>query len=143
MPVHPLKGQRLNLIRMRRDHFARCETVIAETPGGGRIVLPVEWTDRGPPWVTPTIDGTEVRLGAQGLLALSYAVDAIVRQEVGPSAPLSSGSPEAKCARKDGDVSSRDPGGRVGRADAGHATRSARRVGQRVAQDASSRRGHR
>jgi len=82
MPVHALKGLKLDLVRTQRDHLARRQTLIAEVPGGGRIVLPIEWTDRGPPWTTPTVDGTEVRLSARGLLALALAVDTALRQNL-------------------------------------------------------------
>jgi hypothetical protein len=139
MPVHPLVGVKLELVRLRRDHRARRDTLIAEVPGGGRIVLPVEWTDRGAPWATPTVDGREVRLCARGLLALARAVDAARRQEVGHHAAASSASAEAPQPSEDSDVSSRECSPDVGGADAGNAARSAGRMGEPDAQDASAR----
>lgn len=38
MPIHPLKGLKLKLVGMRRDHLAGCQTVIAEVADGSHIV---------------------------------------------------------------------------------------------------------
>ena len=141
MPVHALKGLTLDLVRTRRDHLARRQTLIAEVPGGGRIVLPVEWTDRGPPWATPTVDGTEVRLSARGLLALAQAIDTALRQELGHFSPSCSGSMEAEHASRSADVTSHERAREVDRADANDTARSARRVGKPAAQDTSPKRG--
>ena len=141
MPVHPLLGIKLELVRTRRDHVARRDTLIAEVPGGGRLVLPVEWTDRGTPWATPMVDGREVRLCARGLLALARAVDAAHRKEVGQFLVASSASAKAPQPSEDPDVSSRKRTPDMGRTDAGDAARSAGRVGEPDAQDASAKRG--
>ena len=143
MPVHALKGLKLDLVRTQRDHLARRQTLIAEVPGGGRIVLPIEWTDRGPPWTTPTMDGTEVRLSARGLLALALAVDTALRQKLGHLSPSCSASMEAEHASRSADVTSNEHAGAVGGADANDAARCARCVGKSAAQDASPKRGRR
>ena len=62
MPIHPLKGLALTLIGTRREHRSRRQTLIAEAPLGGHIVLPVEWTDRGPPWVALEVNGRDEAL---------------------------------------------------------------------------------
>jgi hypothetical protein len=71
MPIHPLKGLELKLVGMRRDHLARQQTLIAEVADGRHIVLPIDWTDRGSPWVCPRVDGKDVRLCSRGLAVLS------------------------------------------------------------------------
>lgn len=144
MPVHPLKGVKLVVLRVQRDHLARSHTVIVEAPAPceGRLVLPIEWTDRGPPWATPLVDGKEVRLCARGLLAMARAVEVALRQGVGPFAPSSTASAEAERASKNAEGCSghdRDLGG----PDADDATRSARRVGKPGAQDPARERGGR
>jgi hypothetical protein len=143
MPVHPLLGIELELVRTCRDHLARRDMLIAEVPGGRRLVLPVEWTDRGAPWVTPTVDGREVRLSARGLLALACAVDAACRDGAGASAPASSVLAEAPQPSEDPHVSSRKRTPDVDGTDARDAARSAGRVGKPDAQDAPAKRGRR
>jgi hypothetical protein len=143
MPVHPLKGFKLDILRARRDHLARRQTFIAELPGGAHIVLPVEWTDRGPPWVTPTIDGKEVRLSARGLLALARAVDTALRQKLDNCPQSSPASTQAEYASKNVDVSSRGRDRGVDGTDADDAARSAGGVGKPSAQDALPKRGRR
>jgi len=140
MPVHPLKGIKVAVIRTQRDPTARSTMIIVEVPGEGRLVLPIEWTDRGPPWSTPTVDGREVRLSARGLLAAAQAVDEI-RRKVGPLRPLSPASTEAERASKNAEDSSSGHGRDLGGADAEDATRSAGRVGKPDAQDAARKRG--
>jgi hypothetical protein len=141
MPVHPLKGLQLELLRTRYDHRVRRQMLLAQLPDGGRILLPLDWTDRGQPWVAPMVDGQEVKLCPRGLLALSRAVDAAQRKEVGPLSSPCSGSEEVKQAPRSADGSSRDHGGGVGGANVSNAARSRRRVGKPGAQDASAKRG--
>lgn len=45
MPVHPLLGQSLRLVRDYRDRSGR-SFVLVEHPEGCVVRLPVEWTDR-------------------------------------------------------------------------------------------------
>jgi hypothetical protein len=144
MPVHPLKGAKLVVVRVQCERLARSQRVIVEAPGegAGHFVLPIEWTDRGPPWATPVVDGKEVRLSARGLLALVQAVDAALRQEVGPFVTASSASPEAERASKTAHGPSGHDGG-LGGSDADDTARSARRMGKPGAQDAARKRGRR
>ena len=48
LPIHPLYGRALPLIRTSRHRDGR-QFVIAEHPAGWSIRLPLEWTDRGEP----------------------------------------------------------------------------------------------
>jgi hypothetical protein len=84
MPIHPLKGLELKLVGMRRDHLARQQTLLAEVEDGSHIVLPINWTDRGSPWVCPRIDGKDVKLCSRGLTSLGQAVETALRQKLGP-----------------------------------------------------------
>ena len=83
MPIHPLKGLELKLVGLRRDHVARRQTVIAEVADGSHIVLPIEWTDRGMPWMAPRLGGRDIRLCARGLLSLARAVETALGQKLG------------------------------------------------------------
>jgi hypothetical protein len=51
MPIHPLNGVEVPVVRFERDYQHGRRYVVVERPGGGNLCLPVEWTDRGPPWV--------------------------------------------------------------------------------------------
>jgi hypothetical protein len=142
MPIHPLNGLELKLVGMRLDHLARRQTLIAEVADGSHIVLPVDWTDRGSPWVAPKLGGRDVRLCARGLLALARAIETGLRQKLGPSPKTCSAFTEAEHASKS-DVSSRDQAGCVGGPDVDDAARPARRVGKSAAQGAQRKRGRR
>lgn len=90
MPIHPLKGLKLKLVGMRRDHLAGCQTVIAEVADGSHIVLPIDWTDRGRPWVAPRLADRDVLLSADGLLSLARAVETALNQKLVPAQKASS-----------------------------------------------------
>ncbi len=143
MPIHPLAGLELDLVRERRDHLTASDTLIVEAPDGGRMVLPIAWTDRGPPWVTPTRAGREVRLCARGLLALARAIDAALHQKLGPRPETCPGSAEAPHLNEGSDESYRGRIADMGRPDADGSARSARSVGEPGPEDASTKRGDR
>jgi len=143
MPIHPLKGMALAVVRTRREQLSRRQTVVAEVADGGHIELPVDWTDRGAPWVTPRLAGREVKLCARGLLALARAVDAALGQKVGPLASGCSACAEAESTSQTAEASGRHLAGGVGRTDFDDATRRARHVGKLAAQDAGFKRGRR
>ena len=141
MPVHPLKGLKLDVVRIQREDSARRRTVVAELPGGGGIVLPIEWTDRGPPWAAPTVDGQQVRLSARGLLQSAQAVETALGQKLDKSLPTSSGSEQTEHASKNLDVGSRGTARGMGATDADDAAGCAGRVGEPAAQGRCAKRG--
>jgi len=74
MPVHPLRGETLALVRVELDRNSGCRFVLAETPEGRRLRVPESWTDRRV-FVGPhQIDGKETKLVLSGLLCLADAV---------------------------------------------------------------------
>jgi Family of unknown function (DUF5372) len=144
MPIHPLKGLELKLVGMRREPLSRRQTVIAEAHDGGRIELPVDWTDRGAPWVTPRLGGEDVRLCARGLLALARAVDAAVGcKKFDVAAAASSAWSQTEHASKTVAVSSCHRDGGMGGSDTHDATRRARHLGKSASKDAARKRGRR
>lgn len=142
MPIHALHGRELKLVRLRRDHGTRRQTVIAEVGDGSHIVLPIDWTDRGAPWATPRLGGRDVKLCARGMLLLGKAVATALCQELGHSPRPSSAWTEAEPADKT-DISYCDPGGGVDGSLPGDAARPARRVGKSAPQNARRTRGGR
>lgn len=78
VPIHPLHGVELRVVRIERSSQDGRRYVVVEHVRGEALRLPIEWTDRGPPWVPPQVDGRPVRLGARGLLRLADAVDAVL-----------------------------------------------------------------
>ena len=82
MPIHPLNGVEVPVVRFERDYLHGRRYVVVERPGGGNLCLPVEWTDRGPPWVPPQVDGRPVRLAAGGLLRIAQTL------QTAPDRPL-------------------------------------------------------
>jgi hypothetical protein len=74
MPIHPLRGETLALVRVERDRNSGCRYVLAETLDGRRLRIPESWTDRCV-FVGPhQIDGKEAKLVLSGLLCLADAV---------------------------------------------------------------------
>lgn len=142
MPIHPLRGLKLKLLGLRRDHLTRRQTLIAEAADGSQLVLPVEWTDRGAPWAVPTLRGKPVRLCAHGLLLVGRAVATALCRKLDPPPQACSAWPQAEHAEQR-DVSCRDRAGRLGMPDTSDAARPARGVGKSAAQDAQRRRGPR
>jgi hypothetical protein len=89
MPIHPLNGRRLRVLRTERDrHGGQYLTV--EHPTGFWLRLPATWTDRGAPPAPPQLGGREVRLSITGLIRLGRAVHAMLDEKVAraESAPI-------------------------------------------------------
>lgn len=142
MPIHPLRGHRLELIRLRREHDSPRQMVIARVVGASNIEVPIHWTDRGAPWVTPIVRGKEVKLSARGLLALARAVAAALEQELDLASWPSPTSSQADTAER-GSASSRGCEGDLGGARARDTKRARRGVGELTAQGTQRRRGRR
>ena len=68
-PFHPLTGQRLVVILERRRPGAEL-VLVCEGGPGGRVTLPVAWTDRAPAALSH-------RLGVEGLAALAELTAAL------------------------------------------------------------------
>ncbi len=68
-PFHPLTGQRLIVILERRRPGADL-VLVCEGGLGGRVTLPVAWTDRSPAALSH-------RLGIEGLVALAELIGAL------------------------------------------------------------------
>jgi hypothetical protein len=62
------------LVRIERWTRHDRRYAIVEHPDGGTLRLPLDWTDRAPPWVSPHVDGRPVRLSTGGMLRLTAAV---------------------------------------------------------------------
>jgi hypothetical protein len=91
MPVHPLRGETLALVRVERDRNSGCRYVLAETQEGRRLRVPESWTDRCV-FVGPhQIDGKETKLVLSALLCLADAV-----ADMGKSRKIDIGSKEVK-----------------------------------------------
>jgi hypothetical protein len=145
MPIHPLSGIELAVVRFERDYQHGARYVVVERPHGGpHLRLPLEWTDRGPPWVPPQVSGRPVRLAASGLLRLAKAVQAVQARTLAisvPRSPDSSSGPDG--GKGDATPSSSD---RAQESGGCRPPRSARRVGDARTQKASGsqqRRGDR
>ncbi len=141
MPIHPLRGRALELVQTQRDHMAQRQVVIVEMEDGSHIVLPIDWTDRGAPWVTPRVGRRDVKLCARGLLSLARFLET-ADGKLGPLPDGPSACTEAEHPVKM-DVSCRDHTGRVGGADAHDTARPARRVGDPAAKAARGNGGER
>lgn len=139
MPIHPLRGQALKLVELRRDHIAQRQMVIAELADGSHMVLPVDWTDRGKPWGNPQHGGVEVKLCGRGLLRMARAVETALAQKLAASTPGRSAWKEAEAAETHDEARGSPRTGRVGGAVDDDATQCARRVGQSFAQDEARR----
>ena len=85
LPIHPLKGVALPVARFIRSQDGR-RYVDVEHPPGRYMRLPLEWTDRSPPLVPPSIGGREVRLSVPALLKLAQVVQAALERIRGPPA---------------------------------------------------------
>ncbi|WP_373372238.1 hypothetical protein [Sorangium atrum] len=133
--MHPLKGQRLPVVSSVRGQDGR-RYVDAEHPQGWTIRLPIEWTDRAGPGVTPRWHGREVRLDARGLLELARAVRTAL--DLHREEPNTQTVASAK-ASQPAHASAEDPS--VVDAPRNNAARSAGRVGHARPQD-PPRRAH-
>jgi hypothetical protein len=99
LPIHPLKGVALPVARFIRSQDGR-RYVDVEHPPGQYMRLPLEWTDRSPPLVPPSVGGREVRLSVPALLELAQAVQAALEQRRGsPVVPTPAASPTLRPAR--------------------------------------------
>ena len=85
LPIHPLKGVELPVARFIRSQDGR-RYVDVEHPAGRYMRLPLEWTDRSPPLVPPSVGGRDVRLSVPALLKLAQAVQAALERILGPPA---------------------------------------------------------
>lgn len=72
-PIHPLRGQQLQVVVHVRTHDGQ-RFVDVQHPLGGAIRLPVDWTDLGASLMPPVIEGREVKLAIEVLLELAAAV---------------------------------------------------------------------
>jgi hypothetical protein len=113
------------------------EYVEVEHPAGWRMRVPIEWTDRSLPQVTPHIGGQQVPFTAPTLLKLESAVRVALDQRLEPTvAPGAAPAPTLSHAH--GSAPEARPPALVSAARAGEA-RTARRVGHAVAQGALRR----
>lgn len=135
MPIHPLRGLELRLVKLRRDHTAQRQTLIAELADGSHMVLPVDWTDRGKPWGSPRHGGVEVKLCGRGLLRMARAVETALAQKRAASTPGRSAWKEAEPTETNDEARGAPRTGCVGGAVVDDTTQRARRVGKSVAQD--------
>ena len=139
LPVHPLKGILLPMIRAVRGQDGR-RYVDAEHPQGGFFRLPVEWTDRAAPWIAPRLHGREVLLDVRSLLELACAVRTALdssrgRPKKGPVVPEQANPPIHASDPEERPTGERSMAGTAG----DHAAGSARRVGHARPQSSSRR----
>ena len=135
LPVHPLKGVKLPVTRFIRSQDGR-RYVDVEHPPGQYMRLPVEWTDRSPPLVPPSVEGRAVRLSVPALLELAGAVQVALGRTHGPSAtPLAPGGATLTHAS----MSLPEIRPAVGGIAHGGKTATARHVGRPAAQGAARR----
>ena len=141
MPVHPLRGETLALVRVERDRNSGRRYVLAETDEGRRLRIPESWTDRcvfvGP----PQIYSREAKLDISQLL---YLVDTVTdmgksrKIDNNPRKEKNKGNTEQKVSH-DGKSKGSSMAGAVAQ-DAGRPARGICRPG---AQDPSCRNGGR
>src|SRR5262249_47849619 len=96
MPIHPLNGQQLRVVRTERDRHGR-QFITVEHPTGFWLRLPAAWTDRGAPLSPPQVGGRQARLSITALVRLARAVRAKLDQKVDHvlSAPILATSSES------------------------------------------------
>ena len=76
LPVHPLRGSRLPVVRVHRRRNGR-RYLDVEHPYGWVIRVPAEWTDRVVTCSPPAIEGREARASAGALSLLAAALDVL------------------------------------------------------------------
>lgn len=81
MPIHPLNGLQLRVVRTERDRHGR-QWITVEHPAGCWLRLPATWTDRGAPPPPPQIGGRVVRLSITGLIRLGRAVRTMLDEKL-------------------------------------------------------------
>jgi hypothetical protein len=141
MPIHPLYGVDLPVVRIKRDYQHGGRYVLVACPRGGVLRLPLEWTDHAAPWVPLHMAGRPVRLAASGLLQLAAVVHAALDRalaEPGSDSPGSSSAPDR--GSKDATTTSSS---RANESDRRQPQRSPRRVGDARPQGASEARHRR
>ncbi len=76
MPIHPLRGETLVLVRVERDRNSGRRYVLAETHEGRGLRVPESWTDRCAFIGPHEVSGREAKLDSSGLLLIggAYAV---------------------------------------------------------------------
>ena len=99
LPVHPFCGMALVVVRHERDQRGRRYVTAAHPTDGGNLRLPVEWTDRSAPRPAPRVNGQEVRIRVDGLLALAGAVDVARRRKL--DLPTGTPAPSAQAGQPD------------------------------------------
>src|SRR5262249_12095921 len=139
-----LVSAELVLVRVERWSGVGRRFAIVEHPDGGTLRLPLEWTDRGPAWVSPHVNGRPVRLAVGGLLKLAGALDvALGRTLAGQTAGAEGSREEGARASADG---ARNARGGVGEPASRSSERRPAGVGVASAEagpDADDRRGGR
>ena len=75
MPIHPLRGETLVLVRVERDRNSGRRYVLAETHEGRRLRIPEAWTDRCSFIGPHEMSGREAKLDLSGLLRLADTVE--------------------------------------------------------------------
>jgi len=73
MPIHPLRGQQLQVIGPGVVQGGT-KYLIVEHPKGRRLRIPEAWSDRVVTLPVPTVKGKAVKLAVRALLRLSQAV---------------------------------------------------------------------
>jgi hypothetical protein len=132
LPVHPLKGVELPVARFLRSQDGR-RYVDVEHPAGQYMRLPLEWTDRAPPLVPPSVEGRAARLCVPALLELASAVQvALSGHQSSSAAPLADGGPTLRHAA----VSIPEDRPAMGSPAPGSKTATAQQVGHPAAQGA-------
>ena len=142
LPVHPLVGARLTVVRFVRHQDGR-RYIDVEHPRGWTLRLPLDWTDRAASWAPPRISGCEVRLAVRGLVQLARAVDAALCRKLDHSVEVptlpehreGAGS-DVRASSAGGETADRQ---RVDHAVGGDSTRRTRCVGDSGSQDAARR----
>ncbi len=97
-PVHPLVGVELVLVRVERWAGQGRRFAIVEHPGRGTLRLPLDWTDRGRPWVSPCVKGRPVRLAVGALLKLAGALDVALGRTLASCEPGAIGQAAANAS---------------------------------------------
>ena len=141
MPIHPLKGEELELIRVEGNRGSKGRYVVALTQSGRRIRIPESWTDRCVSVGPQQIGGKQAKLALGGLQRLAEKVEDLdfgQKLDSCCAVPKIEERPEHKSSKHDIDTSKP-----VADAVQGEAGRSARRSGHAGAQNRSSPRGRR
>jgi len=133
-PIHPLLGAKLVLLGVGRWIGRGRRFADVEHPAGGRLRVPLDWTDRGRPWTSPHVNGRPVRLAVGGLLEIAGALDVALGRALAGNAARAEGLDEEPAgAGADGAKNAR---GELGEPAGRGSTRRPSRVGVARAEDA-------